>query len=74
MIRFIVRRKFKDNYNGCELDSFETYDIDVPELESVLSSGGSGESGYDVSTLAGIEIIDKFSGEMKAKRKAVRDE
>lgn len=37
-------------------DGYETVDIDVPELESILTGGGWGENGCDVRHLAGVEV------------------
>ena len=58
MVRFIIKRKFKDNNDGFESESFRTIDLDVPELEQALNCGGFGPSGYDHSDLVGIEIIN----------------
>ena len=57
MIRFIIRRKIGDNISGYRTESLETVDINVPELEQILIGGGSGESGFDIRELFGIEII-----------------
>lgn len=57
MLRFIIRRRIKDQWSGLSDDGFETLDIDVPELERILSGGGCGEHSYDVRSLAGVEIL-----------------
>lgn len=57
MIRFIIRRKIKDQWNGLEEEVFETIDIDVPELEAALIGGGISENGYDIRVLLGCEIL-----------------
>lgn len=61
MLRFILRRKTRDEYNGgFEHESFETIEINVPELESLLTRGGSGPSGYDATSLVGIEVSPEW--------------
>jgi hypothetical protein len=34
-----------------------TIDIDTPELEAKLTSGGFGESGYDQTSLVAVEVV-----------------
>lgn len=57
MLRFIIRRRYKDQWSGLEDDGFETVDIDVPELERILTSGGFGEHSWDIRSLAGVEVL-----------------
>ena len=57
MLRVIIRRKFKDSYSGLETDELETVDVECQALEEILKGGGSGESGYDYRSVAGIEIL-----------------
>lgn len=57
MLRFIIRRRVKDQWSGLDDDGLETMDIDVPDLEHVLAGGGFGEHSYDVRTLAGVEVL-----------------
>lgn len=57
MLRFIIRRRWKDEWSGLEDDGLETVDIDVPELERILCAGGFGERSYDVRSLAGVEVL-----------------
>lgn len=59
MLRFIVVNRFKCQVSGCESTRYETIDVDVPELEDRLRRGGSGENGYDVTDLVGVEVLDK---------------
>jgi hypothetical protein len=54
MIRFIISRSRRDAVSGAEWQDFETVDVDVPALEARLG-GGHGESGYDISTVIGVE-------------------
>lgn len=58
MLRFIIRRQWRDKYSGASDDGFETVDIDVPSLEQILCSGGQGEGHFDMRSLAGVEIIE----------------
>jgi hypothetical protein len=57
MIRFIVKTKWKDGYNGSEGEHFKTLDIDVPALEEALSAGGFSEHSYDLPSLVGVELL-----------------
>jgi hypothetical protein len=56
MLRFIIKREIKDGYNGLVDSGFETVDIDVPELERILTGGGFSEHSYDHRALAGVEV------------------
>jgi hypothetical protein len=56
MLRFIVRRRFKDLHCGVETETFQTIDAECPALEAVLSQGGYGEAGYDQHSLIGVEV------------------
>lgn len=67
MLRFIIQTKFKDGHTGCEVTSFETIDIDAPDLEKLLDRGGNGNGGYLVSSLAGVEILEETERLRKAK-------
>lgn len=58
MIRFIVRRKWRDSHSGAESDGFESVLCDAPELERVLRGGGHGPDGFDIRELVGAEIED----------------
>jgi hypothetical protein len=57
MIRFIFERSFKDMASGYEGKGLHTVDINVPELEKLLTRGGMGENGHDITELIGAEII-----------------
>lgn len=83
MIRFIIRRKWRDAASGAESDGFETLVCEAPELERVLRGGGCGESGFDIRELAGAEIeqpatqppavgVDDLHAEIEVLRRAVR--
>lgn len=56
MIRFILKRRVRDNVSGYDETSIHSVDIDVPELEALLSRGGSGENGFDFTALYGVEL------------------
>ena len=56
MIRFIIRRKWRDSISGAETDSFETLQSEAPELERILCGGGCGEGGFDIRELVGAEV------------------
>lgn len=57
MLRAIIRNKVKDKYSGGEWENIETIDVNCPELESILSSGGYGDGGYQIAQLVGIEVL-----------------
>jgi hypothetical protein len=56
MIRFILKRHLYDNHSRMESEEFRTIDIDVPELQKILLSGGFGLEGHDRTELVGVEI------------------
>lgn len=59
MIRFIIKRH-SDNGRTVGTSSFETFDVDVPELESALTGGGHDHAGsYDVRELVGVEVLPR---------------
>ena len=57
MLRFILERHEMHFGPGIDRRGHYTLDIDVPELQAVLSSGGSGEDGFESHRLLGVEII-----------------
>ena len=57
MIRFILKRRTHDAYSGLQAGNFETVDFDIPGLEAILMTGGSGPSGYEIIELHGIEVL-----------------
>lgn len=56
MIRFILTHRFK--LDGFEQETFETVDIDLPELEIKFCNCGRGDQGRDFTSLVGIEIVE----------------
>jgi hypothetical protein len=60
MIRLILKRSILDTtfeQYPDRADSFRTIDIECPELETALKSGGCGPNGFDQTQLVGIEVI-----------------
>ena len=57
MLRFILNRETFYEVNQMHGGGHFTVDIDVPELESLLRSGGSGESGFDMTDLVAVEVL-----------------
>ena len=58
MIRFIIKRKTLDRGSGCEHETFETFDVDVPDLQAALLGGGMDPHGaYNVHHLVGVEVL-----------------
>lgn len=62
MIRFII--KCDNKVFDCHSVTFKTIDVELPELESLLSDYSASEIvGHHVNTLVGAEVIP--SGEVK---------
>lgn len=57
MLRFVVRRRWRDTISGSSGDILETIVADVPALETYVSRGGYGESGFEIGELVGVEVI-----------------
>lgn len=57
-LRFIIKRRAQDPHTGLRSSGHQTIDLEVPELEALLTSGGQGPAGYDVCELAGVEVLD----------------
>lgn len=57
MLRFILKTSFRNGLNGQEGESFETLDIDVPQLQAALSKGGFSEDSYEATQLVGVEML-----------------
>jgi hypothetical protein len=58
VIRFILRNQRRDEYSRATVDCLFTIDGDVVALEQALRRGGYGESGYDLTSLVGVEVLD----------------
>ncbi len=61
MLRFIVKRRVVDHIGETNDVFHRTIDVELPELENILTSGGFGENGSDHSELVGVEIIEEQS-------------
>lgn len=72
MIRFIIRRKWRDAISCAESEFLESVLCEAPELERILSGGGHGEGGFDIRELVGAEI-EQFAPSPAAEWE-VRDE
>lgn len=57
MLRFIIKRIVHHEDGPYHAEFFETVDIDLPILESLLTRGGGGDGGYDESHLVGVEVL-----------------
>lgn len=60
MIRLVVRiddASMAAHVGGSPQTTFRTFDIDHPELEDLLSGGGSGDGGFSYRTLVGGEVL-----------------
>ncbi len=62
MLRFILVRRQYSAYDDRRSETFETVDVDVPEIEQRLRAGGYGESGFDQTSMVGVEIIEEAKG------------
>ena len=57
MLRFILKRDTFYEVNQMRNAGHYTIDVDVPELEAKLTSGGFGESGFDRTSLVAVEVL-----------------
>jgi len=57
MIRLILKTTYQHEHNGMSGESFHTFDIEHVELESILTSGGYGESYHESTKLIGSEVL-----------------
>jgi hypothetical protein len=56
MIRFIIEHDTCNLTTDYRHKELQTIDIDIPELEKILSPGGIGD-GWSLSRLVGVEVI-----------------
>ncbi|RWK39280.1 hypothetical protein [Mesorhizobium sp.] len=64
MIRLIIRTddaSMAANVGGSVLTQYRTFDVELPEVESLLRAGGSDGSGFSHRQLVGCEILDEPS-------------
>lgn len=57
MLRFIVKEHTIDNISGLDRTDLWTMDVECPQLERALTSGGSGENGSLSVELVGVEVL-----------------
>ena len=57
MIRFILKNETFYELNQLRKERFFTIDGDIAALEAALTNGGMGESGFDCTSLVGVEIL-----------------
>lgn len=57
MLRFILMKETFSEINQMRTEHYYTVDVHLPDIESRLTSGGCGESGYDLTKLVAIEVI-----------------
>lgn len=59
VIRFIIRHRGACHISAATWDDLTSIELDVPQLEEILTRGGKGESGFDRFELVGVEILEK---------------
>ena len=57
MIRLIVECHKADFNAGSERKDYVTLDVELPELERMLTKGGKGEMGFESWRLLGAEVL-----------------
>lgn len=67
MIRFILKRKHRDNISGAEWTEMETFESHFSPLQAALQRGGMGQDGYDLTELVGVEIVGAVDSTAKPK-------
>ena len=68
MVRFILKRKYHDEYSGMQAFHHETILCDVPELQAAMCRGGHSENGYDVTEFVGVSIENAPQNTMEQAR------
>lgn len=65
MIRFIIKKTYNpdSSVKGATHQTYLTADIDVPELERILTKGGFSQYGCEHYELTGVEILKGESNE-----------
>lgn len=58
MLRFILRTRMRFEPSGCEIEMLHTIDDNMAALEDALRGGGQSETGYSVTHLLGVELLD----------------
>jgi hypothetical protein len=57
MLRFIFKQQIVDANIGMNNETIHSVVVNVPIVEGLLCRGGSGEMGFDHTSLLGIEIV-----------------
>ncbi len=60
MLRIIIKTDnagMACNVGGSVLTSYRTIDVDLPEVEAALRSGGFNEDSYSHTQVVGVEIL-----------------
>ena len=57
MLRFVIKRTVHNEDIAYHSEGLKTVDMEIPELEKLLDSGGCGNGGYEQSQLVGVEIL-----------------
>lgn len=59
MLRAIIRYDIKDSVSGATWTTYGTVDFEAPALQKRLTGGGYGQTGYDIPTVIGIEVLEE---------------
>lgn len=59
VIRFIIKTQRVCRISGMDYSGLSTFDAECPELEDLLSRGGSGESGCEIHQVVDAEITEQ---------------
>lgn len=65
MIRLIIRiddAGMAAHVGGAVLTTFQTFDVDLPDVEAALNGGGRSESAFCHVQLVGAEVVAKATG------------
>lgn len=60
MLRIIVRTEScygTIHVGGSPVSKFRTFDVELPEVEEALRSGGFSENSYEVTQIVGVELL-----------------
>lgn len=60
MLRIVIQRHEFDFNSGMERKDLITRDVELPEIEDLLTSGGRGPQGFESFQLVGIEVLPEI--------------
>jgi hypothetical protein len=60
MLRFVIKRTIHHEDMQYHTEMLQTIDLDLPEIEYILTRGGSGNGGFDESQLVGVEVLGTY--------------